>query len=183
MYTSNCLRSGECEEQHSHRIIYLEKITEIMDVRREIQNEIESFIKSRGDRVSAKKLSDKAHFLALSIQNMFSSGQYFKGKTQIPSLSKAVEAAKEARDDLLSLEKTRAGPVDTSGVNRGQAESEFIGNAAASTIMVFWCAHGLNGMSRVDAAKEVFQSSVTSTKLKNFDSFKHVLRQETQRYL
>jgi hypothetical protein len=154
-----------------------------MLVEKEIKKEIESFIKSRGDRVGAEQLSKKAHYLALSLQDMFNSDQYFKGETQIPSLSKAVEAAKEARDNLLSLEETRAGAVGTSGVDRRQAESEFIGNAVASTIMVFWCAHGLNGMSRAEAADKVFQSSVTPAKLKSFDKFKHVLRQETQRYL
>jgi len=153
-----------------------------MRIEKNISEEGKSLVnRLRGE--NAEEMAENSYLLAASLEEMFGSGQYFQGRAQIESLLTAVEATKDARDNLLELEESRAGFIDTSSLSKRQAQSELVRNAVASTLMVYWCAHGLTGISRTEAARQVFQASITRSKVQNWNSFKQILARECQRYL
>ena len=154
-----------------------------MNIPSKVSQEANSLINQMGGGDRLEEVATNSYLLAASLEQMFGSGQYFQGKAQIESLSTAVEAAKDARDNVVSVTKSRTSYIDTSGVTENQVVQEYSRNAVASTLMVLWCAHGLTGMSKFEAAQEVFRTPVSQPDVRSWDSFKKILMNECRGYL
>ncbi len=154
-----------------------------MNIEKRVAEEAQKYIEENANG-GTRQVAKESYLLAASLEDMYASGQYFHGEAQVEPLSTAVEATKDARDNVIELNRSR-GYIDTSGMTADHARAEFARNAVASTLMVFWCACGLTGMSRARATKKVFSgpdASLGKEAVKEWDIFKGALHEECLRY-
>jgi RNA polymerase subunit RPABC4/transcription elongation factor Spt4 len=155
-----------------------------MNIEKRVAEEAQKYVEENANG-GAKQVAKESYLLAASLEDMYASGQYFQGEAQVEPLSTAVQAAKDARDNVVELNRSR-GYIDTSGMTADHARAEFTRNAVASTLMVFWCACGLTGMSRGRATKKVFSgpgARLGEEAVKEWNIFKESLREECLRYI
>lgn len=130
------------------------------------------------------KAATQSFLLADSLEVMFSSDRYFGEGVQIESLSTAIEAAEEARDNVFNLRSSQIFHVEAQDMSQHEIKREYKRNKVASAFMILWCARGLTGQTKVEAARQVFYSSlVTSPKIDDWSGFKQVLRKECKHYI
>jgi hypothetical protein len=129
-----------------------------------------------------KKAAEESHFLADSLEKMFSSNQYFRGNIQIDSYPTAISAAEEARDNLLEARKRQTYKVDSSGLTPNSIENEYIRNAILSELMIVWCASGLIGRAKAESAQKIFHVNVSLSDVQTWSRFKKLLEREWVQY-
>lgn len=129
-----------------------------------------------------KEAAVESFLLADSLEKMYHSGQYFGDGTQLDSYSTALRAAEDARDNVVDLQNSRTVGVNAEGITPSQVEREYRRNMVASNIMVAWCAGGLVGESRHEAARTIFQTSVPPSAVQSWGSFKKLLEKECGTY-
>ena len=86
-----------------------------------------------------KEAAIESFLLADSLEKMFHSQQYFGDGAQLDSYSTALEAAEDARDNVVDLQNSRTIGVDPMKISPSQVEREYRRNTIASALMVAWC--------------------------------------------
>jgi hypothetical protein len=116
------------------------------------------------------------------MEKMFFSDQYFGKGSQLDSYSTALEAAEDARGNLMSLQADQTVGIDDQGLTPDQIERDYRRTMVASALIIAWCAGGLVGESRQESACTIFRTSVAPPEVQSWGSFKKLLEKECEKY-
>lgn len=131
-----------------------------------------------------KELMRASYVLAESLKKMFTSTQFFEQRTQFDSFRTAINAAEDARDQLVDRQEQEMRQADAVvPTSSGHVGNRYVRHTVESALMISWCAGGLIGKSRHVSAREAFHVSVSADDVQSWERFGQVLRKESEHYM